>query len=707
MTRFARYCCALSLVLSACGGDDHNDPADRTDAGPRFDAEPRPDAGPPINTDGPVVEIVNPIEPPEGEYPGDVIVVNGSLEAVCRVSVNPETETPVDSASVTISAAGDGETVEVAATATGISDAYVATLDVSGLGNGELTITCKAADLAATPRANSATVDTFLDLGPEVEVFSPTAGSSYGQQVDLTFTVTEAPVADDDDGAALDTVVVTVAGVEMTPEDTGGGSYFLTIDFDSAEFNPALEGDVEVQILATNTRAVVPVTRDARVTFDADASGPVIDIATPEPGELIGGFITIAASVDDPAGVQSVVATVAHLYEVTLTGSGGSYSGTFDTRVLPTHFVFPLIEVRATDVSGNESSVGRVVAVDNVSPLVSLDSPNVREALCLTGSIYCEDEDPRTCSLAFDPLGTDAVNDGQMVTALSELRVRAEDVGNGGNSSSGVFLPRAEVDDDSVEFYVLDDASLALLVDIDGDGMCDEINPDLVPTTVPDAANEAAVVSLVSVAGGGGAYFGADNGPYGEDPFMNDAFCSNPAEPDEDLPSAICASSPLYSIISAFPSGDAAIFGIPPLTSLNCLGNAWDAPASNISDGWACVAARATDRLGNVGVSPPLRMCIDWDQDGLDANGEDLGVQGCGLDGDLSPGTIADEANRPLCTDGCAIPFSFTDYPAFQIRDVGVGDPPCNDGIDNDEDTLTDLDDPECNSDPFDLSESE
>ena len=59
------------------------------------------------------------------------------------------------------------------------------------------------------------------------------------------------------------------------------------------------------------------------------------------------------------------------------------------------------------------------------------------------------------------------------------------------------------------------------------------------------------------------------------------------------------------------PVGENAIYTIPPIGMLQCLGNAFDAVATNINDGWACLAVRSEDRLGNVNISPPMRVCFD------------------------------------------------------------------------------------------------
>jgi hypothetical protein len=101
---------------------------------------------------------------------------------------------------------------------------------------------------------------------------------------------------------------------------------------------------------------------------------------------LIGRVITISAQVEDPAGVldSSVKAVIAHgdkMFEVKLeppaAGSTGpvTYSALFDTARLPVNALFPSISFRASDLPGNQSSVGYLVSLDNTPPLADLDPP--------------------------------------------------------------------------------------------------------------------------------------------------------------------------------------------------------------------------------------------------------------------------------------------------------------------------------------------
>ena len=54
-----------------------------------------------------------------------------------------------------------------------------------------------------------------------------------------------------------------------------------------------------------------------------------------------------------------------------------------------------------------------------------------------------------------------------------------------------------------------------------------------------------------------------------------------------------------------------SIYTIGPIVSdgMQCAGRQFDA-SNNLKDGWACLAARARDTLGNMQVSRPIRVCV-------------------------------------------------------------------------------------------------
>lgn len=659
---------ALMLSASACG-EDHNPP---------LDDDVAPDAASGVDVDasttpaGPVVQVLSPAAPAAGDYSSDAILVTSRFEAVCRVRPNETTGTPVDAGSILLSATAGEVRVEAAATASDAADEYVATLDLGEVANGPVAVRCAASDLATEPLTNDAEIATFMDLGPRIEVLSPIDDGSYGQQVDVAFAVTELPVASDDDGAAIDQVTLVVGGTPIPVTDTGGGNYFATVLFAAPEFIPPLDGQVSIQVGASNSRAGSAVARSVSVDFVADAEAPAIEVVEPDAGVLVSGFIDIEVQVSDPAGIARVVATMEDIEFDLAPIGGGTFVAGFDTRLLSQSTVFPHLQVRVEDTAGNSTTLGRSVALDNRAPLLALDSPPMRDALCVTDGSSCQDEDPRVCSRLFDPLGRDAADDGEVVAALIEVRVRTEDLGNVALAPSGVYIPRAGVDPDSVEIYLLDDAAGALLVDTDSDGVCDSINPALVPSPSPDTPNEAAVLSLVPVQPAGNAHFAASLEPYGSTDGIDDGMCQAPT--DEPAPPALCSTSPLTDIIASAFDDLPAIFSVPPVGGPQCVGNAFDAPATSIADGWACAAALGRDSLGNEGVSPALRICIDSNGDGLDGDGTSLADLGCGVgdDGEVDFGDIAPPEDRPACTDGCTPPQSFGELPSMQVRTVGV-----------------------------------
>jgi hypothetical protein len=93
----------------------------------------------------------------------------------------------------------------------------------------------------------------------------------------------------------------------------------------------------------------------------------------------------------------------------------------------------------------------------------------------------------------------------------------------------------------------------------------------------------------------------------------------------------------------AYSPGLPVIYGVAVESgTVNCTGVTWEV-ASRIppAGGWVCLAARAVDVVGNVGVSPPHRVCVDPDGNG-------------GADPCTNPGPA------PSCTDGCTPQSGFT-----------------------------------------------
>ncbi|MGE0549057.1 MAG: hypothetical protein AB7O24_16420 [Kofleriaceae bacterium] len=396
---------------------------------------------------------------------------------------------------------------------------------------------------------------------------------------------------------------------------------------DPSDYNPPPPG-VDAPPMADggvpiDSNLVISDATDAALPIDAPGNGaaPVITLIAPDPALLIAGVMRLEVEATDDDGIAGLSATISS-YTITMDLQPGTnrWVGLFDTKDLA-GMVVPTVIVRAIDNVGDDTQLGFQVTLDNEPPLSALDPANVR----MVGL----DAGDQVCSAAFDPLGGDAPNDGEVVAQLFELRARVTDLSNSGTMTTTVFIPYAGVQ--SVELYVFDDSSVPLVVDSDADGICDDINPNIVPAIIPMTSNEAAVVTLNGIVPSGTAYFGNNFSFGGENAFA----CGYGT--DTEFPASLCFAELDATIAISTPFGDAPqVFGIPPVATGNCMGYAFDARANNIDDGWACVATLTYDKMNNRSVSAPLRICIDADDDGAECP-EDWGQ-------------IADPGERPNCT---------------------------------------------------------
>src|SRR5205814_8513429 len=177
-------------------------------------------------------------------------------------------------------------------------------------------------------------------------------------------------------------------------------------------------------------------TSEVQRIFVIDTTGPTIRATTPAPGIIVGGVVTVSATVTDPAGVldSSVIAIIGDasgnpVFSLQLQPQGGGvYSTLFETHNLTQCkpapatdlcIVYPTVSFRASDAAGNESSLGYEFAVDNIPPLSDLSPPKMRQ-MRLTSLGY-------ECSALFDPLGLqqeigDMPKDGYVVPQVFDLR---------------------------------------------------------------------------------------------------------------------------------------------------------------------------------------------------------------------------------------------------------------------------------------------
>ncbi len=378
---------------------------------------------------------------------------------------------------------------------------------------------------------------------------------------------------------------------------------------------------------------------DARIDSPLGDAPPVITLIAPVQGTVHRGTMRIEVTVEDADGVMTVSGSAGtQSFTLTrITAGQPNFQGFLNTVPL-SGTVSPTIIIRAEDTIGDSSTLGFQVVLDNFAPVASLDPANVRTTkpppMMLGGNPLCSQD--------FDPLGPDAPNDGEAVRQLIELRARITDRSNTGTLNSTLFIPMAGIG--TAQLYVFDDTTKPLVVDTNADGVCDAINPTIVPATTPMTANEAAVSSLNAIMPVGAAQYGLDT-------FGGSNIPACQVDPDPDGATFVCLGEPGITAVIRSPfTGAPEIYGMPVVDNFNCMGFAFDSRATGISDGWACVAVLTTDNVGNVNVSAPLRICIDADGVGNECHANETinlaGAPNC--TGTVTGGVVTATACTPL-----------------------------------------------------------
>jgi hypothetical protein len=520
------------------------------------------------------------------------------------------------SVEATVTAAGDATKLDSSKLATQGMDLFSGRVSVGDLPTDNYTLTVTATSSGGLK--NSAMVDFQVDSGPSLLVRSPQPLRPYKGLLVIEV------VADAGIFPPLDGPHATVANypVQLDPVgDPANNTFRGTFNLRDPMPPMILPPLRDAQLLSVWAMNGNNKRSERHVVFFIDEEGPQITMTSPAPGEIVGDFMRISATVRDPSGVldASVIAVIGDdtrpaLFNVQLKPDGaGVYSVFFDTRKLtgcndpPSAadlcIVYPTISFRASDELGNERAVGYDFAVDNIAPVADLDPPKLRSFRL---------EEMPVCSWEFDPLSNnsrpgDMPNDLNRAPQVFDLRARIEDDGN--HAVGLKVMPISLVDPDKTSVYVLDDENQALIVDTDGDGWCDSINPLLVPTTEPPVTNNQVLkIRLVPVPRKGVADFTPDiTLPVPP----TSAFCRRGLDPR--IPDPLCiGNQPTIAI--GYAGTESAIWTVEHLDDLRwCFGQQFDAFANNIADdSWACIAVATSDFANNFSVSPPLRVYVDY-----------------------------------------------------------------------------------------------
>jgi len=518
-------------------------------------------------------------------------------------------------------------------------------VSLSGLPSGGASL--RFTVLMRSGKMASKTVPIIVDAGPTIKFISPLDGQFYKGQTLVEVEVTDLvspPVTD---------VEVAIGDYKLTLVKEGN-LYRATVLFDAPVFQPSLEG---AQLLTARAKNATQNSSVAVRRFTVDNLGPSITETVPGPGVLIGGIVELSATVTDPAGLDtaSVVAVVAHgdqSFQVKMNpplvgGAPNQFTGVFDGNKIPDNVIFPVVSFRASDKLGNESTVGYLTSFDNNPPVLELDPPeSYREESEFNGF--------PSCSYPFDPVGPDAVDDGQKVGQTFNVRVRVEDQGNRTVSGDAKFVPIAGTA--TVDLLVYDKPDRALVVDTDSDHLdamgnptinpitnlprlfptCDALNPLLRPSTRPVSDDEVLQLALTVMDPKGDADY------TGQAPDNGGIACSYYAGVTTQPASACGPTTNYYKGFMNFFSGpngedlvlarhghtmtaymsytvgkQGSIWTVGPINPTSeCAGRQIDALGANLKDGWLCLAAVAQDKLGKKQVSKPIRVCVDHDNKG-------------------------------------------------------------------------------------------
>ncbi|HVZ74105.1 MAG TPA: Ig-like domain-containing protein [Polyangia bacterium] len=621
----AAFALALAVGVAACSSSGNGAyPIYKPgDAGASSPSGPTTPAGnPDVNLGTPSGKVAITIVSPAAS--GATLSTDAPVDVTAKVTISMGTDVvdpqtvratiaPADTPTALIA------TVPLVGPSSTTADQYVGKLPLTGLKTGTYTITVTAR--GSSNQSGAASVNIKIDAGPLITVLSPVPGQHYKGSLVVLVAI--------DPGVAppVSNVQGAIGAMPVNLQPTGTPGLYRAV-FDLTLPTP-LDGEQLFIVSATDENKV---RAELKVTFDVDLEGPTVTATTPSPGTIVGGLITISANITDDGGLNDSTVQVLIGDDKTVVfrlplkaNGGGTYSTIFDTNNLTkckltdpdgVCIVRPTLSFRAADNLGNESNVAYEIAVDNIPPIADLTPPKIRTWKLDMGY---------RCSTAFDPLDHkdfdgDSPNDLCQVPQLFDLRARIEDDGNHAEGLKQV--PIATVDPNATAAYVLDvvkDANGAdqpLVVDTDGDGFCDDINPKLQATTSPlTGPKQVLKVRLGPVpAGGTGDFYVPD---YAGETEPMPAFCGQ--GPDTDPALNLCGLSPTVAITYS-PAKLPAIWSIEPITPVDggyCFGSQLDTLANHITrapaggaspTGWKCIAIVATDLVGNRATSAPIRV---------------------------------------------------------------------------------------------------
>lgn len=587
----------------------------------------------------PLVEIVSPVEVLDPNAGAVLPVTNADTERVLvTCSASPSTANgaaPVDASSVKVwvQDGNDNKYPAVGGKAAGGS-LYEAIVSLKDVPSGNVTFVCSAYDRSRVPIEGRAQISQFVDRGPSITPIKPITPQGLRTKTTFDFTVAPVPLwSKPDAGAAVASVSLEVKGKPITSlvaDPKQANHYIAEIDFNDRKLFPDTPtGDIPVTITASNKRKPTAVVNDLSYTFLLDGTGPTTKITRPVPETVIGGpkSTIVEFTVEDEESGVDVNSVFLRLNNDPNPIAYDSNDPRWGLRIPPTKndpyiFTFALdntqfvdiaqvqvtLNASGSDVAGNPGTASALaLRLDNQSPLISLDPPKAR--------IISHGNDGRDtyCSAPFDPVGDAAANDTGPVQLLARFRAFIWERTNG-TSSADVYW-YAGIDPQTPHLYLQPDPTKAIIIDTNGDGVCDDIAPDVKKLTSFD---------LQAVAPRGAGDTNPNDltlAPDATDPRYR-LTCKTQFVDlkklclDNSSDMQFVAGQHLPTIGVA---NQAAVWAPTVLgdQTYACTGSQFELSGlvqrvnNKPVEGWICLAAEVSDRQGNHAVSKPLRVCFD------------------------------------------------------------------------------------------------
>ena len=599
----------------------------------------------------PVVSITSPVQVTDPNV-GPVVLEKVRVACTARKGSDPKATFAASSVSIEAFDAS-GKSIQKTVGTQNVDDASEFfsdfTLSASKISNGAISFKCTASDTSTPPISGSDVVNTFIDHGPDITPVTPAIplASAFDYYplgvVPFKFTVLPSPLSAKDKLAEVDEVTLTVNNVPIdiskAEDKANPGTYKVEINLaDPILFKMVPNGSTSVSITATNKRKPLPVDHPAALkatedyNFGIDGAGPKITIVSPSvvDAPVLGRQVKLLFTITDTqAGVDPTTISVklnsqeTHVFDANeWTHVDDTYGFTItDTNAVKGSTFQLSVGIEASDKAKNKALPATAQYwLDTTPPIVDLDPPPIIES-----------NPAKVCSAPFDPVGSASPDDGEVIPSASIFRALVWDLTN--TTDGAKVLHYSGVDPSTVRLYAQADPTQPLLIALHNATTCDEIATE----GMPNVTKPPVPYSLSPIDAVGTAFYGSKDGQIS--PTIQNVCTAGTLTTPPD-PLCIPKISDMTRVVQ-HDSGTSedVIYTLTSGSSAECTGKVLDLSAS-VPNGWVCLAGRAVDRAGNVGVSAPIRVCLNNPNK-------------------PTPACANSSVPKPTCTSGCTVPIKF------------------------------------------------